>query len=131
MNLSSHRNCLQVPADPWALGDVARFARALGFSTNEVQREVQDELAYMLLLPVRRPFERLPVLVFHGNEQCVADLVEIQPAETMESRKPLFVNGDRRVENRVVSIPTQNALLLKVLLKLRITHWSIISLSIE
>ena len=68
-------------------------------------------LAYMLLLPMRRPFERLPVLVFYGNEQWVADLVEIQPAETMESRKPLFVNGDQRVENRVVSIPSQNALL--------------------
>ena len=74
---------------------------------------MQDKLAYMLLLSVRRPFERLPVLVFYGNEQCVADLVEIQPAETMESRKPLFVNGDRRVENRVVSVPTQNALLFK------------------
>ena len=56
-------------------------------------------LAYMSLLPVRRPFERLPVLVFYGNEQWVADLVEIQPAETTESRKPLFVNGDQRVEN--------------------------------
>ena len=56
-------------------------------------------LAYMLLLPVRRPFERLPVLVFYGNEQWVADLVEIQPAETMESRKPLFVNGDQRAAN--------------------------------
>ena len=113
MNISSHVNCLQVPADPWALGDVGRYARALGLSTNEAQREVQDELAYMSLLPVRRPFERLPVLVFYGNEQWVADLVEIQPSETMESRKPLFVNGDQRVENRVVSIPSQNALLSK------------------
>ena len=56
MNISSHRNCLQVPADPSALGDVGRYARALGLSTNEAQREVQGELAYMLLLPVRRPF---------------------------------------------------------------------------
>ena len=39
--------------------------------------------------------------------------MEIQPAEAMESRKPLFVNGDQCVENRVVSIPSQNALLLK------------------
>ena len=68
-------------------------------------------LAYKLLLSVRRPFERLPVLVIYGNEQWVADLVEIQPAETMESRKPPFVNGDQRVENRVVSVPSENALL--------------------
>ena len=111
MNILSHGYCLQVPADPWAVGDVGGYARAFGLSTNEAQREVQDELAYISLLPVRRLFERLPVLVFSGNEQWVADLVEIQPAETMESRKPFFVNGDQRVENRVVSIPTQNALL--------------------
>ena len=67
------------PQNPGSLGGVYPYAQAQGLTQKEALRELQRELTYTLLRPVRRWFEMLLVLVFHKEEQWQADLVEMQP----------------------------------------------------
>ena len=66
------------PAAPGALGGVARFARAHGWSLKKARTLLEKNLAYTLHKPLRRRFMTLPVLVFNRDQQWVADLVEMQ-----------------------------------------------------
>ena len=62
-----------------SLGGVNRYAHAQGLTRKEPLKELRQELAYALYLPVCCQFPTSPVLVFNVGEQLVADLVEMQP----------------------------------------------------
>ena len=71
------------PRTPGGLGGVDRYARAQELTRNEALQELRQQLAYMLHRPVRRRFRTLFVLVFHVDEQWVADIVEMQPLKKL------------------------------------------------
>ena len=66
------------PRTPRALGGVERYARMQGLTRKVALEELRGQLAYTLHRPVQRRFPTLPVLVFHIDDQLVADLVEIR-----------------------------------------------------
>ena len=62
-----------------SVGGVPRFARAHQIPLKQAQRVLERDLAYTLHKPRRRRFPTLPVIVGGLDDQCVADLVEVQP----------------------------------------------------
>ena len=67
------------PRTRGSLGGVEQYARAQGLTRKEALEELRGQLAFTLHRPVRRRFPTLPVLVFHIDDQWVADLVECNP----------------------------------------------------
>ena len=64
---------------PGAFGGVDQYASVQGLTWKEALDELRGQLAYTLHHPICRRFPTLPVLVFHLDEQWVADPAEIQP----------------------------------------------------
>ena len=76
--MSKKLSVYEDPSVPGALGGVQPYAKAIGATTTQAEKLLQDKLSYTLHKPRRKTFSTLPTLVFAVDEQWQMDLADMQ-----------------------------------------------------